>query len=433
MSLRTARYGAAVAATVAVSALTLTGCGGSGGGDSEALTSFSVLSNVENEAVPGALTALAEGACKAENDALPLKIETVPQANLDQQLQLLAGQGGLPVMFAAGGAPALTKTLAESGDVADLGQVFSDLGIEDDIEPAALSTIESLYGGFNVLPTEFNIEGIWYNKAYFEEYGIGVPETWDELVDAAQTLQDEGKTAFAASGEQGWPITRLIGNYIFRDLGPDAMTQVSSGDAKLTDPEYVTAATKVAELGAAGYFGQGVGSIDYDTAINEFLNGNAGMLYMGSWVLSNFANEDANAIGTENIGFMPFPDVEGGAGNSGQMPANVGLPFTFNAKAMDDENVQAWVKCFADNYGSVALSTQNRISGFTLNEEVDVDELTGLVQEQIASTDDTVLWFEADFGSEALTTSTTNVSPMVTGDTTPDEYMSLIQADLDQQ
>src|SRR5215204_1075457 len=145
MSLRTARYGAAVAATLAVSALTLAGCGGSGGGASDAPSSFSVLANVENEAVPGALNELAAGACKAENEALPLKVETVPQTNLDQQLQLLAGQGGLPVMFAAGGAPALTKTLADGGNVADFAELLPELGVEDDIAPAAVSTIEALY------------------------------------------------------------------------------------------------------------------------------------------------------------------------------------------------------------------------------------------------------------------------------------------------
>jgi len=433
MSPRITRRGAALVVATAAAALTLTACSPGGGGGASAPKEFSLLTNVENEAVPGALNELAAGACKAENEALPLKVETVPQTNLDQQLQLLAGQGGLPVMFAAGGAPALTKTLADGGNVADFAELLPALGVEEDIAQAAVSTIEALYGGFNVLPTEYNIEGIWYNKAYFEEYGIAVPETWDDLVAAAQTLQDNGKTAFSASGEQGWPLTRLIGNYIFRELGADAMQKVVEGDAKLTDPEYVAGAEAVADLGAAGYFGQRVGSIDYDTSINEFLNGNAGMLYMGSWVLSNFADEANNKIGSDNIGFMPFPGVDGGAGDSSQLAANVGLPFTFNAKSVGDENVKAWVKCIVENYGSVALETQNRISGFAVNDPVEVDDLTAEVQDKIATTESTVLWLEALFGSEALTTATTNAAPLVTGSTSAADYMGLIQADLDQQ
>ena len=46
----------------------------------------------------------------------------------------------------------------------------------------------------------------------------------------------------------------------------------------------MAAAQQVADLGKAGYFGPGVGSIDYATSVNELLTGKAGMLYDGSSV-----------------------------------------------------------------------------------------------------------------------------------------------------
>ncbi len=58
------------------------------------------------------------------------------------------------------------------------------------------------------------------------------------------------------------------------------------------------------------------------------------MLYMGTWVLANIADPNADKVGAGNIGFMPFPTVTGGAGSSDQYPANVGLPFTFGAKTL---------------------------------------------------------------------------------------------------
>ena len=144
-------------------------------------------------------------------------------------------------------------------------QEFQKLGVSNELVPAATAILKKLYGGKVVaLPLEFNIEGVWYNKKIFAANGIAVPKTWDQLVAAAAKLQAAGIQPFAASGIQGWPITRLIGNYIFRTLGPNAMQNVHDGKAKLTDPEYVAAAQEVAELGAAGYFGKGVGSLDYN-------------------------------------------------------------------------------------------------------------------------------------------------------------------------
>lgn len=415
-------------AMAGASVLALTACGG---GSIAAPDAFSLYINVENTEIPAVLETLADDTCATENDALPYEVETVPQSNLDQQLQLKAGQGDLPVLFSAGNAPALTDTLADSGHVADFEEILTDLDIIDDIEPAAVSTIENLYGGFRVLPFEYNVEGIWYNKALFAENGIEEPQSWDELVDAAATLDAAGVQPFTASGEQGWPLTRLISSYLFRDLGPDALQKVADGEAKLTDPEYVAAAQAVADLGAEGYFGEGVGSIDMGTSENQFLNGTAAMFYTGSWYLTQLNDPAQNQIGAENVGFMPFPAVEGGAGDRSQLAANVGLPVTMNANAVNDDT-EAWLSCIVENYGSTALSQENRVSGFALNEEVtDVPELTQMIQEQVAGTETTVLWFEALFSAEATTVSQRNAAPLVTGSITAEDFMSQIQAALD--
>lgn len=414
-------------ATLGVAALSLSACGGGGNGSNA--SDFGLLINVENEELPSVLSTLSEDQCASENETLPLDVETVPQTSLDQQLQLLSGQGALPTMFAAGNAPALTQELADAGHILELSDALEESGAIENIEPAAISTIEALYGGFRTMPYEYNIEGFWYNQDLFEEHGVDVPETWDELVTAAETFHEADVTAFSASGEQGWPLTRLIGNYIFRSVGPEALQQVADGEASLTDPEYVAAAEAIAELGEAGYFGQGVGSIDMDTSTNEFLNGNAAMYYMGSWALGDFANEERNLIGEEAIGFMPFPEVEGGEGNSQQLAANVGLSVSVNANTYDDD-VDAWISCISENYGAVALEDSNRVSGFIPNEEVEVDPLVELVQDQISSTDETVLWFEALFTTAATTTSQQNAAQLVNGSITPEEFMALVEGDL---
>ncbi|MET9992892.1 extracellular solute-binding protein [Streptomyces mutabilis] len=421
---RAAGLSAGAVATV----LLVSACGGTGGGSGATPEDFSYLSVTENTTVKSALTTLSEDACKAANDALPLKVETVPQASLDQKLQLLAGQDALPVQFAAGNAPALTQQLAKSGKVADLEAELKELGVLDQLEPAAVSTIKALYGGkLEVLPYEYNIEGIFYNEKVFAENGLKVPGTWDELVAAAAKLESEGVQPFSASGQQGWPLTRLISGYLYRSLGPDALQKVADGKAKLTDPEYVKAAEEVAALGKKGYFGKGVGSIDYDTAMNEFLAGKAAMFYMGSWALANISDAEQNKVGAENIGFMPFPAVTGGKGSADQYPSNVGLGITLSAKSFDKKTGD-WVSCIAKNYGSTALKDHGSISGFKVNTEVkDANEVTTQVRDTISSSKENVLWFEALFGTKATTVSQTNAASLVGGSMSPEQFMQTVQ------
>jgi raffinose/stachyose/melibiose transport system substrate-binding protein len=409
-------------------ALLATACGGSGAGTSSAPKEFSYLSVTENTTVKTALTTMSKGACKAANDALPLKVETVPQASLDQKLQLLAGQNALPVQFAAGNAPALTQQLARSGKVADLETKLKELGVLDQLEPAAVSTIKALYGGeLEVLPYEYNIEGIFYNKKLFQENGLKGPATWEELESAAAKLESEGVQPFSASGQQGWPLTRLISGHLYRSLGPDALKKVADGKAKLTDPEYVKAAEEIADLGKKGYFGKGVGSIDYDTAMNQFLTGKAAMFYMGSWALANIADEKQNKVGAENVGFMPFPAVAGGKGSIEQYPSNVGLGITLGAKSFD-EKTGDWVACIAQNYGSTALKDHGSISGFKVNTEVkDANEVTSQVRRTISASKQNVLWFEALFSTKATTVSQTNAASLVGGTMSPQQFMQTVQ------
>jgi raffinose/stachyose/melibiose transport system substrate-binding protein len=425
-----------LAGAAAMTLLTLAACGGAGSSSSGGTagpsdpSAFTFLNITENAQVGSEMKQLAAGACAAENKALPLQVQDVPQASLDQKLLLLAGQHALPSMFAAGNAPATTKTLVKGGDVVNFQTELTKLGVLGDVEPSAISSIDSLFGGFYVLPTQLNIEGIFYNKKIFAQDGLAVPQTWNQLVTDAAKLQADGVQPFSASGQQGWPITRLIGDYLDRSLGPDALSAVANDSAKLTDPQYVAAAGAVAGLGAKGYFGKGVESIDYNTSVNTFLTGKAAMLYMGSWVLSNFAAPGADTVGASNIGLMPFPNVTGGAGNSSQYPANVGLPYTLNAKTLGPKSA-AWLKCIAENYGSVSLKSYDTFSGFVSHPAVTgLTPLETQVQQIISSTKQSVLWFEALFSTQATTVSQQDAAPLVNGSMSPSAFMSAVQTAL---
>ena len=429
-TLRTRRTTLLATVAAATSSLLLSACGGGSGSGSDA-KAFSLTINDDNHIVQQELTTLSKSSCAAQNKALPLKIQTLPIGNVDQKVQLLAGQNALPVQFAAGGTPQLTKTLDKAGQVLDLEKTLKDLGVWDDLQPAAIKTVENLYGKFNVMPYQFNIEGIWYNKKLFAGQHLATPTTYDQLVAAAAKFKRAGVTPFAADGKDGWPLTRLISGYLYRELGPDALQSVADGKAKLTDPAYVKAAQAIADLGKAGYFGKGVGSIDYDTATQQFLTGKAAMFYMGSWALGDFNDKTKNKIGADNVGFMPFPTVAGGKGSADQIPANVGLPVAVSAKSYDAK-VGDWLSCITKNYGAASLKDQGTVSGFKPNGDTGtLPPLTQTVQDTISKTTTSTLWFEALFNTKATETSQTNAAPLVTGSLSAKDFMQKVQSDLD--
>ncbi|WP_084126047.1 ABC transporter substrate-binding protein [Demequina sp. NBRC 110054] len=433
---------AAIALT-GVGALTLAAC--SSGGDTEASGSasdsgateetattsdeFTYLGQTQNTTIAATLESLQAGACSAAADGTPLVTDAIDGTTWDQQLQVYAGSDALTNFSMAAGTPSLMKEFIDAGLVLNLTEAFEELGVEDAVLPAAEATLEQLYGTDDLyaLPSEYNIEGFWYNEELFAEAGVDVPTTWDELVDVAAALDAAGIQPFIAAGSDGWPVTRLVGNYILRDLGADALQKVADGEASLTDAEYVAGAEAVAELGDAGYFGAAAGSVDYNTAMNQFLTGGGAMFYMGSWALGNFNDEEQNQIGADNIGYFAFPEVSGGAGSIDEVPANAGIPVMFSTVNYSDD-IGEWVKCIAENYGNVALAESGQVTGFTITETpADQSDLTTLVQDEIANATGSVLWFEAAFTSEGTTVSQTNGGGLITGAVSAEEFMQLVQ------
>ena len=151
------------------------------------------------------------------------------------------------------------------------------------------------------------------------------------------------------------------------------------------------------------------------------------MIYMGSWSLANWNDPEQNKIGAENVGFMKFPAVEGGAGSIDQVPANVGVPITFSSNEFGDTNA-AWVSCIAENYGRVALEENGVVTGFEVADaETELPPLTQEVQATISEAQESVLWFEALLSAKATTVSQQNGAPLVTGQVAPEEFMQLVQ------
>jgi raffinose/stachyose/melibiose transport system substrate-binding protein len=426
----------AAAAGIGACALMLGACSSSGGGSSSTggsasgSSSFSILFTTEDTQTPQELNKLAAGACKTEASQMPISLQSTPDANLQQKVELLAGQNDLPFMYAADNTTIIPGgAYYKTGNVLDIGKALSQAGLSDDMTPIAKSTSEQTFNGtIPSVPFQFNIEGIFYNKKIFAEHGITVPTTFTELLADSAKLKAAGVTPITASGNaSGWTISRWIGVLLYRELGPNAMEDIENGSAKLTDADYVWAAQQVADMGKDGYFANGITSLTYSQSVDQFLTGGAAMMYNGSWLLAEI-NSSQNTQGN-NIGFMPFPAVAGGKGTIDQYPANTGSPNVINAK-LYGTNGKAWLKCIAENYGSASLKDQGTFSGFKVNTPVsNLSPLSQQVQSIISTASTSVLWFEALFDQKANSDAENNAAPLVTGQMSAAQYMSTLQSD----
>ena len=400
------------------------------GEDPQLEKEFKILSIWDQESDNGELIIqICEDYIANVNPNFSYEYEYVSSDDLRTKIATLAASNDLPDMFAYESGSPLVDYI-EAGKVVNITELLAQYDCTDALDPSALSLLATLSGTDDVydLPLGMNVEGFWYNKEAFETAGIDkVPETWDEFEDACQKLQDAGIQPIAAGGSDKWGVTRVINAYLVRTAGADAMKNAADGVTNYTDDEYVAAAAKIQEWANKGWFGEGVNTVDMNTAGQMLMNGQAGIFYNGSWFAANLNDETANKAGEDGIGFFNVPVADSSISPITEYSMNCGNILCLSSDKCDEAT--GWfTKYFVEHMGDVAMEMQGSVKGYTYSASTDdMSGYTQIVLDELDKAQSAFTWFEATMVSEVSSVAQEQVQALMTGDITPEEYMQLIQ------
>ena len=125
-----------------------------------------------------------------------------------------------------------------------------------------------------------------------------------------------------------------------------------------------------------------------------------------------------------------FPNVAGGKGSRNDWSMNNGIANIINQK-QNDAALGDWLKAVTNNCGNRALADFGSISGFKVTKSPkNLPILTKLTQQRLNKAKNAYLWFEGKLSSKASSVATDNMQLLVTGDMTPETYMTELQAAL---
>lgn len=274
------------------------------------------------------------------------------------------------------------------------------------------------------LPSESNIEGIWYNKKIFAENGLEVPKTMEELEAVVDKLLEAGVQPFAMAGKEKWPISRLAGAYITQKAGADALVKANSGEMAWNDPDFVEAYTWLADCNEKGWFGEGIITIDANTAQEMFLNGQCAMIYNGSWYVADLDSE-ANKQG-EDVGFFGMPSVEGGIGSQNDYVQNYGLAWCIGQDKYD-EQVADWLGYIFANYADYAAEELGKATAFTMKEEHEMAYYTNMVADLTKEAGEAAVWPEYHLTTEVQDTYLADIQMVAIGEMSPQDFCDEIE------
>jgi raffinose/stachyose/melibiose transport system substrate-binding protein len=313
-----------------------------------------------------------------QNDAYKQKIKTAIGAGEGPTLIWGWGGGGLKSYVDAGQVDDLTSFVDENADLKEriFPSAFGAATVNDKIYALPVETVTPIV--------------LYYNKQVFEKVGVEPPQSWGDILDLVPKFNAQGIAPFSLGGQSRWTNMMWLEFLYDRIGGSEVFQAVFDGEADAwSNPASIQALTETQKLIEAGGFIKGFSSITADSNADQALlyTGKAAMMLHGAWTYGSMKNDGGEFVTGGNLGYMNFPEVEGGKGDPSATVGNPGQYLSISSKAsaeekevarqflaentLDEESIDAWVAS-----GNVPVVTGTRDKLAAADDELDADWLT---------------------------------------------------------
>ncbi|HIT05760.1 MAG TPA: carbohydrate ABC transporter substrate-binding protein [Candidatus Scybalocola faecipullorum] len=292
--------------TVLMAMAAMTGCGDSGetpaGGDSSSadnsedktlsLLTFSDIDQTGLQAV-----------CDLAEEKLGIHIDIEVVANGDDVIQTRAASGDLNDLVISNSG-AILSTLHPADYFIPLNDETEIMDKLDDTYIESVTVDDVTYG---IPQCSTQVGCVLYNKSMYEQYGLEVPQSWEEFTANCQTLKDNGETALIGAFGDAWTsqVLMLGDFYNLNEQDPDFAKNFEAGEDKYASNEYALRSfTKYEDL--LDFYNEDYLAAIYDDGCQKLAEGEGAHWIMLTQVLGNIYSlfgEEA----TNNIGAFPIP------------------------------------------------------------------------------------------------------------------------------
>lgn len=328
MSINRIRSAVALGASVAL----LAACGGgadgtddaSAGGEAGGDVTLTWWHNGNNDPLLSYWQGVADD-FEAQNEGVTIEVEAIQNEDLRTRLQVALQSNDPPDVLPQWG----------GGELADQVEAGALMDLSDRI-PEAIESLGGSVGGWQSegatygLPYSLGVGGFWYNTALFEEAGITEPPaTMDDLFAAVEALKAIDVDPIAVGAGDAWPAGWYYYYAATRTCSPETL-ETAQLELDFSDPCFTEAGDLVQELVDAEPFNEGFLATPAQQGATSsaglLANGLAGMELMGHWNPSVMADLTPSGEGLgDDLGWFPFPEVDGAPGNESAMGGGDGF------------------------------------------------------------------------------------------------------------
>lgn len=312
-----------------------------------------------------------------------------------------------------------SQAFVDSGKVLQLDSYLND-GTQDKIVKGTLSLLtydDKVYA----LPTSVNVAMLYCNTELFEQNGLELPKTYEDLVNVCKAFRAKGITPLSVGGKDKWTVCMYHNGLALKTAGAQYCNDALAGKATFDTPQIKKSVEMLQELYKIGAFPEGALGINRDEGNVPFYEGQIPMLYNGSWEAADIYKSEKVK---DKIKAINMPVVAGGDGVETDFLGGADQTFMINAKTADkDKTVEVY------KYMLEELSKERYIDGvgapaWKINYDTSKMEnklLLDIVEQYSKATNLTLWWNTVLTGKNAQDHEDLVIQALV-GKITPDQF-----------
>ena len=304
---------------------------------------------------------------KKNNPNFTVDVQPFDNDAFKQKLSIETAGGRLPDVFHTWGGGGLA-TMAKAGKVLDLTDELAIDGWGERFLPAPLGSCtveERVYA----VPVDVACVPLWYNADLFARHKLTPPKTFVQMLDVSAKLRAKGVTPVALGNMKQWPgafhfvylATRIGGTPLFLDAADR-----KPGKA-FNDPAFVQAGERLQQLVKAKVFTTGFNGVDVGHARTQFLNDQAAMYLMGTWLVARAKKE--NAAFLPRLKCAAFPTVKGGKGDATTVVGGTNCAFAVSRTCAHPAKAVELLRYLTDAKVAAAWAEAGRIPALKVTDE----------------------------------------------------------------
>jgi glucose/mannose transport system substrate-binding protein len=249
--------------------------------------------------------------------------------------------GDPPDSFQVHAGQELIGTWVVADRMEDLTFLYEEEGWMD-VFPQGLLDLLSTDEGIWSVPVNIHRSNVmWYIPANLEQWGVTVPTTWAEFLEACPTLQEQGVTPLAVG--ENWTVNHLWESVVLSELGVEGWNALWAGEKVWTDDDVVAAWETFGSILDCTNVDEDAATLSWQQATDKLVAGEVAFNIMGDWAAGYMVTTLGLEPG-EGFGWAASPGTEG---VFMMLSDSFGLP----VGAPNRDNTIAWLRLLGSQEG----------------------------------------------------------------------------------